>query len=63
MGCNCGSRNRARAAGAGKVAPPAGTYRVMVGTRQVYESANESSATQVAARFADARVLAPGVQA
>lgn len=57
MGCNCGNKNRATASG---VAAVSGTYRVMVSGRQVYESTNESAADTVAARFDNARILAPG---
>lgn len=55
-GCNCG-KNRATASG---VAAISGTYRVMVGGKKVYESASESAAVRVAARFSDAEILAPG---
>lgn len=59
MGCAC---NKGRSAAAGAVAA-SGTYRVMVGPRQVYESTSEQAASTVAARFADARILSPGQSA
>lgn len=57
IACNC-SKNRAAAA-AGSTGP-AGTFRVMVNGRKVYESTNETAANLVAERFSDATVLAPG---
>jgi hypothetical protein len=65
MACACGGRNRARAAGSAKTTTTLSpsTYRVYVGSRKVYESANGPAANEVAARFTDARVLAPGVEA
>ena len=59
MACNC-SKNRVSASGAKATA---GTYRVYVGTRKVYETTNQGAADAVAVKFADARVLAPGVEA
>lgn len=56
MACGC-NKNRAGAAG---TATQAGTYRVMVNGRQVYESHNGDAADSVAARFQDATVLRPG---
>lgn len=59
--CAC-TKNRAR--GDGSKPPPAGTYRVMVDGRKVYETTNKASADGVAAKFdskrTDVRVLAPG---
>ena len=60
IACAC-SKNRATTA-AGSTAV-AGTYRVMVGDRKVYESTNEAAAQTVAGRFADAVILAPGQSA
>lgn len=57
MACNCG-RNRTRAQAGTTVT--AGTYRVMVNGRQVYESANKDAAGTVASRFDSAKILAPG---
>lgn len=62
MGCNCGSKNRATAAGGSVTADPS-TYRVYVGDRKVYETTSEEAANTVSSRFADARVLSPGVKA
>jgi len=56
MPCAC-SKNRATASGAAAVT---GTFRVMVGTRKVYETTNGMAADKVASRYADAKVLAPG---
>ena len=56
-GCNCGNKNRATAAG---VATVAGTYRVMVNGRQVYETSSSSAADSVAERFDSAKILKPG---
>lgn len=56
IACGC-SKNKVNAAG---VAVQAGTYRVIVGERQVYESSSGSAAETVAARFDGAKVLAPG---
>jgi hypothetical protein len=61
VGCNC-SKNRNRTATNGTPVP-AGTYRVMVKGRKVYESASSAAAKTVAERFTDARVLAPGQDA
>lgn len=58
MPCAC-SKNRARATGTGTPAP-SGTYRVMVSGRQVFESTEAPKADAVAARFANASILAPG---
>lgn len=60
MGCAC---NKNRAAASGAAPGPAGTYRVMVNGRKVYESANESAATTVAQRFSGATILVPGQDA
>lgn len=58
MACGACRKNRASASGA---AAPAGTYRVMAANgRKVYESSNKDAAEAVAARFADAKILAPG---
>lgn len=57
MGCAC---NKRRAVSANGTPAPAGTYRVYVGTRKVYETSNGSAAETVAGRFDGARVLAPG---
>lgn len=59
MACAC-SKNRVASAGSTMVA---GTYRVMVKDRKVYESTNEDAANAVAARFAEATVLKPGESA
>lgn len=59
MACAC-SKNRTASAGS---TAPAGTYRVMVNDRKVYESTNEAAAQAVAGRFASATVLAPGQSA
>lgn len=56
MACACG-RNRATATA---TATTAGTYRVMVSGRTVYESTNKSAADTVAARFDNATILTPG---
>ncbi|AMD42754.1 hypothetical protein SEA_XKCD426_13 [Streptomyces phage Xkcd426] len=56
MACAC-AKNRATASGTATVS---GTYRVMVGTRKVYETTNESAANTVAERFSGATILAPG---
>lgn len=56
MACAC-NKNRVTAAG---VAAVAGTYRVMVNGRKVYESANATAANAVAARFDKPTILAPG---
>lgn len=57
MGCNCGNKNRATASGAPAVA---GTFRVMVNGRKVYESTNGAAADAVAERFDSATILKPG---
>lgn len=59
MACAC---NKTRVAGNvdAKKAANTGTYQVMVGSRKVYETTNVKAADAVAARFADARVVAPG---
>ncbi len=59
MACAC-SKNRTASAGSTTVS---GTYRVMVGSRKVYESTSEPAAQAVAARFADATILPPGQSA
>ena len=56
----CGCKGRA-AVGGGTVT--AGTYRVIVSGRQVYESSNKDAADAVAGRFASAQILAPGESA
>lgn len=65
MACGACAKNRARreaaaAAANGGKAPVPGTYRVMVKGRQAYESSQPGPAKTVAARYADAVVLAPG---
>lgn len=60
MACNCTSKNRATASG---VAAVAGTYRVMVGDRKVYETTNPDAADTVASRFDNPRILKPGESA
>lgn len=60
MGCNC---NKSKTATIGGVAVTPATYRVMVGGRQVYESAKKTAADTVAGRFDNATILAPGVTA
>lgn len=62
LACNCGT-NRNRATAAGGTATVPGTYRVMVGSRQVYETTNESAAKTVADRFDGASILSPGEKA
>lgn len=57
MACAC-NRNRATASGAATAT--AGTYRVMVNGRTVYESSSSSAANSVASRFDNATILAPG---
>ena len=59
MACAC-NKNRATASGS---PAPSGTFRVMVNSRKVYETTNESAATTVAARFPTAVVLKPGESA
>lgn len=59
IGCAC---NKNRASG-GSTATVSGTYRVMVGDRKVYETTNPTAADTVAAKFNDARILAPGESA
>lgn len=56
MACGC---NKSRGA-AGLTAASAGTYRVMVSGRQVYESSSKEAADAVAGRFQDATILPPG---
>lgn len=56
MACGC---NKGRATAAG-VAVGAGTYRVIVSGRQVYESSSSDAADAVASRFQDATILPPG---
>lgn len=58
MPCAC-SKNRARAAGTG-TSTPSVTYRVMVNSRQVYETSNPDAADTVAARFQSATILTSG---
>jgi hypothetical protein len=62
MACGC-NKNRATAQGTATASGAPGTYRVYAGTRKVYETTNGDAADQVAARFADARVVQPGVEA
>ncbi|AXP07817.1 hypothetical protein [Streptomyces phage phiSAJS1] len=58
MACGC---NKGRAAVTADGTPvPAGTYRVMVADRQVYESSSKEAADMVASSFTNATVLAPG---
>jgi hypothetical protein len=57
LGCNCGNKNRVP--GSNSVTVP-GTFRVMVGGKQVYESSNKTAADAVAARFDNATILNPG---
>lgn len=59
MGCNCG-KNRTVSGGGPSAAGTPGTYRVMVGTRKVYETTNPAAADTVAARFNGANILKPG---
>jgi len=60
----CAPCNQRRAAAQAAGATTGGTYRVMVGEpgaqRQVYESHSPDAAATVAARFANAKILAPG---
>lgn len=60
MACGC-SKNRAGVSGTATVS---GTYRVLVGGRQVYESSSQEAADLIAGRFKDAgtavEILAPG---
>lgn len=56
MACGC-SKNRTAAAGSAAVA---GTYRVMVNGRKVYETGNETAARTVADKYRGATILAPG---
>jgi hypothetical protein len=58
MACGCSKRNGVTTSGT-----PAGTYRVIVSGRQVYESADQKAADTVAERFANATVLPPGREA
>lgn len=58
MACGC-NKNRATITADGTIVSP-GTYRVMVGDHQVYESSQKEAADTVAARFSNATVLAPG---
>lgn len=57
MACGCQNKGRATAAG---VPVGAGTYRVRVSGRQVYESSSKEAADAVAGRFDKAEILAPG---
>lgn len=61
MACNC-AKNRTVSGGGSRVASSGtpDTYRVMVGTRKVYETTNPNAAEGVAARFDGAKILAPG---
>lgn len=63
MACNC-AKNRTVAGGGGRSATTAtDTYRVMVGSRKVYETTNPNAADTVAARFHNAKILKPGESA
>jgi len=55
MACSCNKRNSNP-----DPAQPSGTYRVVVGSRKVYESASQQAAETVAKNFPTARVLSPG---
>ncbi len=55
IACGC-SKGRVASGGVSSV----GTYRVMVGGRQVYESSSKDAADAVASRFATAEILNPG---
>lgn len=57
MACGCANK---RNSGSGLTAASAGTYRVMVSGRQVYESSSKEAADAVAGRFQDSTILAPG---
>ena len=57
VACNCGNKNRVTAAVPAAVA---GTYRVMVNGRKVYETTNSDAADSVAVRFDSATILKPG---
>lgn len=61
MGCGC---NKGRAGAAG-VSASGGTYRVIVGGHQVYESSSKEAADIVAGRFkaGTAEILSPGTAA
>lgn len=60
MACNC---NKNRATASGTATATAGTYRVMVNGRTVYESSSDAAAKAVAERFNDAKILNPGESA
>lgn len=55
IGCAC---NKSRTAASATAI--AGTYRVMVNGRKVYETSSSSAADAVAERFDKATILAPG---
>jgi hypothetical protein len=57
MACGC-NKNKAAVIN-GEVVQP-GTYRVVVGGHQVYESSDKGAADTVASRFDNATILAPG---
>lgn len=57
IACGC---NKGRSAAGGLTASDAGTYRVQVNGRQVYESSSKDAADAVAGRFNDAVILEPG---
>ncbi len=59
MACGCAGRNGGQAESA-QFAASAGTYRVRVNDRQVYESSSKDAADAVASRFDNAEILAPG---
>lgn len=56
----CGCNKGATTVTADGTVVPAGTYRVMVSDRQVYESSSKEAADTVASRFDNATVLSPG---
>ena len=55
MACGCKGRSSA----SGTMTASAGTFRVMVSERQVYESSNVDAATTVGGRFQSAEILTP----
>lgn len=59
MACAC-AKNRQATSGTAAVS---GTYRVMVGSRKVYETTNSVAAETMAAKYAPgvAKILEPGV--
>jgi len=58
VACACGKKRTAATAAASM--EPSGTYRVMDGSRKVYESTSKDAAEMVAARFPNATVVPPG---